>query len=168
MEAQTLRPRKQLYIQLAIFVQALVAMLGSLYFSTFGDIVKNIQNGNLFPVDEGLIPCELCWFARILMYPIVILSLVGIIRKDNKFTTYVLALALPGILLEIYHYSIQKLPIQNIFNCSLANPCAALQVNYLGFITIPFLCGVAFTVIAILSIINLRMEKKKSVLTVKV
>lgn len=167
MEAHTVRTKKQFYIQLGIFIQALVATLGSLYFSTFGDIVKNIQNGNLFPVDEGLVPCELCWFARILMYPIVILSLVGIIKKDNRFTDYILPLTLPGILLEIYHYSIQKLPIENIFNCSLANPCSALQVNYLGFITIPFLCGVAFLVITTLAFINMRIEKKKSIMKIK-
>ncbi len=144
----------QPWIWVGIFTQALVAMLGSLYFSTFGDIAKNLAAGNLFPVDAGLTPCELCWYARILMYPIVILSYIGLVKKDKKFTDYILPLSAIGIALDSYHYAIQKLPIGTIFGCSLTNPCNALQVNYFGFITIPFLALVAFTVITALCLMN--------------
>jgi len=150
--------RYQQFIWIAIFIQALVAMLGSLYYSTFGDPVKNLMAGNLLR-GEPLTPCELCWFARILMYPIVFISYVGIAKSDKRFTDYVLPLSFLGILLETYHYSIQKLPIQNIFGCSLVNPCNALQVNYLGFMTIPFLCLVAFTVIFGLSLLNWQINR---------
>lgn len=149
--------------QVVIFLQAFVATVGSLYYSTFGDPVKNLSMGNLFPYGEGLEPCVLCWFARILMYPIVVLSYVGIAKNDKRFTDYVLALSIPGIFLELYHYALQKLPIPTFFTCSAANPCNALQVNYFGFITIPFLALVAFTVITIAAVINtvLTKENKK-------
>jgi disulfide bond formation protein DsbB len=143
-----------------IFLQSFVATLGSLYYSTFGDPVKNILEGNPFPYASGLMPCELCWFARILMYPIVILSAVGMIKEDKKFTDYILPLSVIGIFLDIFHYGLQKFNWQNPFGCTLANPCNALQVEYLGFITIPFLALTAFIVITILSVWHRSLNAK--------
>lgn len=142
------------WIQYGIFLQAFLALIGSMYYSSFGDPVANLMSGTLFGVGVGFIPCQLCWFARILMYPIVPISVVGILKKDNRFTDYVLPLAIPGILLEIYHYALQMFPIKTSFGCTLDNPCNALQVTYLGFITIPFLCLIAFLVITGLALIN--------------
>lgn len=150
----------QPWIQYGIFLQALVATLGSLYFSTYGDIAANLMSGNLFDTSLGLVPCMLCWFARILMYPIVPISVVGMIKNDRRFTDYILPLAIPGLLLEIYHYSLQMLPIKSSFGCTMDNPCNALQVAYFGFITIPFLCLVAFAVILTLSLLNTWANRK--------
>jgi disulfide bond formation protein DsbB len=145
-----------------IFLQALVATLGSLYYSTYGDPVTNVLRGDLFNTLNALQPCLLCWYARILMYPLVIISLVAMIRKDKNVPYYILSLSVPGIFLEIYHYALQKLPIKNLFGCTLENPCNALQVNYLGFITIPFLALVAFLVITFVSILFLKFNKPAS------
>lgn len=161
----------QPWIWMGIFAQALLATFGSLYYSTFGDIVTNFHSGTLFPVGEGLIPCELCWYARILMYPIVLLSYVGIAKKDRRFTDYLIPLVALGISLELYHYAIQKLPIPTFFTCSNVNPCNALQVNYLGFITIPFLALMAFVILAWLiganMYINHRLDSENIVEKVK-
>jgi hypothetical protein len=150
-------PRLQFWQQLVwvgIFTQALVAMLGSLYYSTFGDPAVNAMAGNFFPIGQGFHPCELCWFARILMYPLVPLSYMGIAKKDRRFTDYVLVLSVPGVLLDTYHYALQKLPIANFFTCSSANPCNAMEVNYFGFLTIPLLALIAFVVITVLAVVN--------------
>lgn len=149
----------QQYIWVAIFLQALVAMFGSLYYSTFGDPVKNLMAGNLLR-GEAFHPCDLCWWARILMYPMVFISYVGIAKGDKRFTTYLLPLSFLGILLDSYHYGIQKLPIPTLFSCSQANPCNALQVDYWGFITIPFLALVAFTVIFVFSVVNTLINRE--------
>lgn len=133
-----------------IFWQSIIATLGSLYYSNFGDPIFNLSQGNLTGV--GLDPCHLCWWARILMYPIVFISGVALLKKDKNLPIYVLPFALFGVLLEIYHYLLQKLPIQTSEMCTLVNPCDALKVNYLGFITIPFLCLVAFTVITVAAV----------------
>lgn len=139
---------------IGIFVQSLAAMLGSLYYSTFGDPISNLAKNELFNTANGLVPCELCWYARILMYPLVVISYVGIARGDKRFTDYVLPFSILGIFLESYHYALQKLPIATFFTCTSGNPCNALQVNYAGFITIPFLCLLAFSFITILAIMN--------------
>lgn len=145
-----------------IFLQAFVATLGSLYFSTYGDPVKNFLAHNLFPFDNGLVPCELCWFARILMYPLVLISLIGMIKEDRKFVHYVLPMSLIGIVLDTFHYGLQKFHLANPFGCTLSNPCNALQVQYFGFITIPFLALTAFTIITILCLIHLWIDRQEN------
>ncbi len=143
---------KKSHLQLLIFVQSLLAMLGSLYYSNFGDIVANIQAGNFLTGGEALEPCQLCWWARIMMYPIVLISFLGILCNDKHFYKYTLGLAVPGLCLELYHYYIQKVDTGADFGCSYLNPCNALKVDYFGFVTIPFLCGVAFLVILLASL----------------
>jgi len=136
-----------------VFVQSLLATLGSLYYSNFGDIVVNIQSGEWFPVGAGLEPCQLCWWARILMYPIVGLSYIALVKRQWSYFVYIRIAAFLGILLEMYHYAMQKFDFANPFGCTLSNPCDALKVDYFDFITIPFLCLVAFVVVFILSLL---------------
>jgi len=70
---------------------ALVGLLGSLYLS---DIV-------------GWVPCTLCWYSRILMYPIVVIGAVGILRKDHNWSLYALPLSIGGVVLSLYHSLLQ-------------------------------------------------------------
>ncbi len=156
--------KQQGLVAYLIFLQALVAMLGSLYFSTYGDIVKNLLARNIFPVDNGLLPCELCWYGRILMYPFVAVSLIGMMKEDRHFTDYILPLSTIGIGLGAFHYVLQKLNIANPFGCTLTNPCNALQVQYFGFITLPYLEMIAFIVITILCLVNMRLNRKVTAL----
>lgn len=145
-----------------ILSQATIAMVGSLYYWFYGDPALNIFSGEYFNSLNGLKPCELCWYARILMYPIVLISLVGILRKNREYIYTVALMAFAWICLEIYHYALQKFDITTSQLCTFNNPCNALEVNYFGFITIPFLCGVAFLVILISCIyIDFRHRKGK-------
>lgn len=143
---------KKFYLLVMIFVQALIAMLWSLYYGFYGDPVQNIIAGNFFPW-SGFDPCELCWYARILMYPIVLISLIALIKKDYHSVDTILPFSILGIGLEIYHCVLQKTQIDAWFACTSAHPCAALEVNYFWFITIPFLCLIAFIVIFISALI---------------
>jgi len=144
-----------------IFLQASLAMLGSLYYSYFGDPIVNIQTWELFSAMNWLSPCQLCRWARILMYPLVIISWIGIWQQSSTFVRYVLPFSIIGIFLEIYHYLLQKFNITTNFTCTFSNPCNALEVNYLGFITIPLLCLIAFVIITIASILLIRKKHTK-------
>lgn len=143
---------KKFYLLVIIFIQALIAMLWSLYYGFYGDPVQNIIAGIFFPW-WGFDPCELCWYARILMYPIVLISLIALIKKDYRSVDTILPFSILGIGLEIYHYVLQKTQIDAWFMCTGAHPCAALEVNYFWFITIPFLCLTAFVVIFVSALI---------------
>ena len=63
------------------WVVAAVTMAGSLYYS----------------VGAHFLPCELCWYQRICMYPLVAILLVGALRRDRKVWMYASIPVLAGI-----------------------------------------------------------------------
>jgi disulfide bond formation protein DsbB len=128
----------------AILLQAGIAMAGSLFFSE----VMNLP------------PCVLCWYQRIALYPIVILTAIGIIRNDRKTYISVLALALPGLAISIYHNLLYwKILPESIAPCMLGVSCTTKFFEWFGFITIPFLGLVAFTIVTLLSLISLKKNQ---------
>ncbi|MBM7586344.1 disulfide bond formation protein DsbB [Bacillus pakistanensis] len=124
---------------------ALIATLGSLYFSE----IKLYE------------PCVLCWYQRILMYPMAILLGVAAARKDANIAIYSLILSGIGGLISIYHYSIQKVSLfaDQAPACGRV-PCTGEYINWMGFVTIPFLALLAFMIIFITSFIILKTSKE--------
>lgn len=114
---------------------AVVATGGSLYFSEVA----------------GFIPCELCWYQRILMYPLALILGIASYRDDRSIVIYSLPLSLIGAALSAYHYLLQKVPgLTALTPCKQGVPCSGQYINWLGFITIPFLAFVAFALISLL------------------
>ncbi|MFD1037678.1 disulfide oxidoreductase [Virgibacillus byunsanensis] len=131
---------------LFIWAQSFVALLGSLFFSEV----------------MGYIPCELCWIQRIFMYPLVVIYGVAAIKKDVSIALPGLILSGIGMLVSIYHYLIQKVPVfQEAGDACGLVPCNAAYVNYFGFITIPFLAGIAFITIFVLHLILWKQQRGK-------
>lgn len=124
--------KKQETLFLLIWTQALIATLGSLFFSEI----------------MGYIPCTLCWIQRIFMYPLVIIYGVALFKKDLNIALPGLIMSGVGMLISAYHYGLQKLPaLQEAGGLCGDVPCNLQYINYFGFVTIPFLAGVAFIVI---------------------
>ncbi|KAB7666887.1 disulfide oxidoreductase [Bacillus sp. B1-b2] len=127
------------------WIASVISMFGSLYFSEIRDFV----------------PCNLCWYQRILMYPFVIILGIAVIRKDYQIAFYTMILSGIGGLVSIYHYSMQKIP--TLFETSHAcGPvsCTGSYINWLGFITIPLLALIGFTIIFTCSLIVWRKTKE--------
>ncbi len=139
-----------------IFLQALLAVLSPLYFSNFWDPVYEYTTGTWFDSENAFYPCQLCWWARIMMFPILPLSLFALFSRSKAILRYIHLVTIPGILLELFHYVLQKPQLigssglENPFWCTDANPCSALEVDYFGILTIPFLAFLAFLTIHIL------------------
>ncbi len=129
---------------LALFVAA-IATLGSLYYSEIA----------------GFIPCTLCWYQRILMYPLVLITLVGVIEQDEYLPYYVLPFTVIGMGVSGYHVLIQKGMFSAPATCTIGIPCGLSYVNYLGFITIPLLAFTAFLIITILMIMIQRSPESR-------
>ena len=130
------------YILYICFVIALTAMGGSLFFS-------NVLN---FP------PCVLCWYQRILMYPLVIIFPVAILYNDLKVYRYVLPMTIIGGLISIYHNLLYfKILPESVSPCQSGISCTTHYIAYFGFITIPLLSLIAF-----ISVISLMFVYKKS------
>ncbi|WP_226038038.1 disulfide oxidoreductase [Aquibacillus saliphilus] len=136
---------KQEQVLFFIWAQSLVATLGSLFFS-------EIMN---------FIPCELCWYQRILMYPLVIIYGVAVIKKDIKVGFPGIILSGIGIVVSGYHYLIQKLPSLNEAGASCGIvPCNVEYINYFGFMTIPFLALAAFIIIFVLHLTLILQQRR--------
>ncbi|MEK4244279.1 disulfide oxidoreductase [Psychrobacillus sp. FSL K6-2684] len=128
---------------LAAWLVALTSTIGSLFFSE----------------RMGFIPCTLCWYQRILMYPLVFLLGVAFYRNDKKIYVYALPLSIIGICVSSYHYALQKIPsLQEFSACTSGVPCSGQYINWFGFVTIPFLALLAFVMI---TVFMLGLWKKK-------
>jgi disulfide bond formation protein DsbB len=128
-----------------IWAVSLVATLGSLYFSEV----------------RGYIPCTLCWYQRIFMYPIVIMTTVALVQKNVKIAVTTAIFSCIGGCISIYHYGLQKLDFlaDSAPACGQI-PCTGQYINWLGFITIPFLALTAFVMIALTSFYMIRQLKE--------
>lgn len=148
--------KKTSLAQYSILILSLLAILLASYYLYYGDFFLHlIGKGEWFNPELGIPACNLCWYARVLMFPIFPIAAVGIFKNDHKFTDYVIPLAVLGIILDVYHYSLQRGWIAQKLLCDPRGvDCAASPVNYFGFITMPFICGVLFLIILILSIYN--------------
>ncbi len=113
-----------------------VTMLGSLYYSDIADYV----------------PCELCWYQRICVYPFSVVLLVAAIRRDRTVWRYVLPVAVIGMVIAAYHTQLQAFPDQSTF-CSLLNPCTIRYVWEFGFVSMPFLALAALTFVALMMLL---------------
>ena len=120
------------------WVTAIIAMGSSLFFSE----------------KMGFVPCVLCWYQRILMYPLVLFLGIAFYRNDRSIYKYILPVSILGMLLSGTHYALQKIPSMQEFSvCTSGVPCSGQYINVLGFITIPFLALLAFTIITVLMLI---------------
>ena len=117
---------------------AAIATLGSLFFSE----VMEIQ------------PCVLCWYQRVFMYPLVAIFLVGMFPLDRNVVRYALPVAVIGWGISIYHYLLYSGYIpKNMQPCSQGVSCTEVNLELLGFITIPMLSILSYTAIIALLLV---------------
>jgi disulfide bond formation protein DsbB len=115
---------------------AVVATAGSLYFSEV----------------LGLIPCELCWYQRILMYPLVLV--VGVAALEDRPGVYrtALPLSVAGTGVAAYHSYVQ-VAVEST-TCTVGG-CGSIQFRLFG-LTIPNLSLVAFVLLSLLLLVAVR------------
>jgi len=109
-------------------VLAAVATAGSLWFS----------------LGLGLVPCTLCWYQRILMYPLVVVLGVAAVENHTTIWRTVVPLSVLGGVIAVYHSILQV----TTTSCTFAGPCAVVQwrAPMLG-LTIPNLSLIAFVLV---------------------
>jgi disulfide bond formation protein DsbB len=135
------------YILHLVFLVTLISTLTSLYFS---DILK-------------LVPCILCWYQRIAMYPLVILLAVSILKKNKDVAWYILPLSLTGWVIAIYHNLLYyKILPESIAPCQAGISCTTQQLLLFGWFTIPLGAFIAFTVINLGMLLYILLHKTKT------
>src|SRR3954447_5731797 len=119
------------------FWVAVVATAGSLYFSEVAHFL----------------PCRLCWYQRIAMYPLVPILGIAAWRRDVGVRPYALALAGIGGLISTYHVLLERFPSLETSACDKANPCTLIWVKRFGYLTIPAMALSAFALIVVLLVV---------------
>ncbi len=95
----------------------------------------------------GFFPCTLCWYQRIFMFPLVVVLFVGIVLKDRLVWVYALPLSIMGFLFALYHnFLYYEIIPESFLECSGVS-CTAEYLNLFGFVDIPLLSLVSFTLI---------------------
>jgi disulfide bond formation protein DsbB len=120
------------------WIVALVATLGSLYYSEVAHFV----------------PCPLCWYQRIAMYPLTVVLGIAAFRSDYRIRRYVLPVVAIGSMISIYHYQLERFPSQASLACSVDVPCTTVWVWRFHYISIPFMALSAFALIAALLLLG--------------
>ncbi len=118
--------------ELIIFL-SLIATMGSLYYSEVMDLT----------------PCLLCWYQRIFMYPIPLVTIAGRLAGVKNLGKFIAALVIPGLAIAAYHVYLQAFQIENVIfgSCAVATPCQEVQYALGGVFTIAVQSLIAFTLI---------------------
>lgn len=111
------------------WAMAVIATLGSLYYSEVAD----------------LIPCTLCWYQRIAMYPWAIVLGIMAWNRERAAARYALPVVIIGFGISTYHYLLQRFPdALPEAACSATVPCSAAYIWKFDLVSIPFMAGVSF------------------------
>ena len=121
------------------FLIALLATLGSLYFSE----VAHFD------------PCRLCWYQRIAMYPLAVILGIAAVRRDTGIRVYGMALAAIGAVIASYHVALEWIPALDTGACGLGPSCSVVWFRTFGFISLPTLALIAFlSILALLALVS--------------
>lgn len=126
-----------------VFLFAVVATAGSLFYSELAEYV----------------PCKLCWWQRIFMYPMSVISFIALIKNDLSVKRYLLPLSLIGFVIALYHSLMQMFP--QALKCSeeLAK-CNVKNFAAYGYITIPVMAATLFAIIIVTLLLSWDLKKK--------
>jgi len=108
-------------------------------------IAATTTGGSLFFSEiAGYVPCELCWFQRICMYPLSIIALLAALADDHRIARYLLPLPIVGAGLAGYQLLVENGVVTQSQACSVSAPggCATKWIEEFGYMTIP---GMALT-----------------------
>jgi disulfide bond formation protein DsbB len=113
-----------------VFLVSAIATGGSLFFSEIA----------------GFIPCELCWYQRICMYPLSIITLLAALANDRRVARYLLPLPLVGAGVSVYHLLVENGVVEQAKACLISAPggCATKWIEEFGYVTIPVLALTGF------------------------
>lgn len=99
----------------------------------------------------GFLPCKLCWYQRIFMFPQVIIAGIALFTNDIRVKKYLVGLSIVGIGVAAYHLVLQAMP--SVIQCGdQLVSCEDNPFVTFGYITIPVMSLTAFLMVLVLSI----------------
>jgi disulfide bond formation protein DsbB len=101
----------------------------------------------------GYLPCTLCWYQRIAMYPLTVIAGVAAMRGDRQVWRTAVPLAVIGSAVATWHIAIERNPSLGGGVCDPAAPCAIRWVEEFGFLTLPTMALIGFLAIIVLTLV---------------
>jgi disulfide bond formation protein DsbB len=120
---------------------ALAAVLGSIFYSSV----------------MGFVPCDLCWWQRIFLFPQVILFLTALKYKDRRVFEYAWRLSALSIIVSIYNIYIQT-GGDPLIPCSATSSCTKVYVIAFNYVTIPTMALTVGVYLLLLALIGRKHE----------
>ena len=116
-----------------VFAVSGTATVGSLFFSEVANFV----------------PCELCWYQRMCMYPLALLTLLAALANDYRVARYLLPLPVIGAGVSVYHLLVENGVVHESQGCQISAPggCSIKWINEFGYMTIPTLALTGFALV---------------------
>ncbi len=110
----------------------------------------------------GFVPCVLCWYQRICLFPLVLVLGAGLFPYDRSAVRYGLVIAVPGWCIALYHNLLYTGIIpKELQPCAQGVPCTEKYIDLFGLFSIPMLSLMGFTIlISILIFIYKRGENE--------
>lgn len=129
----------------ACWLLATISMLGSLFFS---EIMQ-------YP------PCTLCWYQRIAMYPLVIIFFLGATENTAITFKFSIPFVVIGWVIALYHNLLHyKIIPESASPCMQGVSCATVYIKLAGFLTIPMMSLISFTLLIFLLVIQRKFYAK--------
>jgi disulfide bond formation protein DsbB len=110
--------------------------------------------GSLFYSEiANFVPCLLCWWARILLFPQAVILFVALIARDERVRKYCATLSAMGVALTAYNVYIQ-FGGSDLIPCSATGTsCSKVYFLTYGYVTIPTMALTAFALILLFCLI---------------
>lgn len=117
----------------------LISLSGALFSLVYSEIV-------------GFLPCFLCWWQRIFLYPLVFISGAALWKKENNILHYIMPLTLVGLLVSIYQNYGYYFKEASSLPCDASGVSCYQQLIYEfgGYISIPMLALTSFFALFVL------------------
>ena len=128
------------YGLVVIFLLSALAVIGTLFLQYF----------------DALQPCVLCWWQRVFMYPIPLISLIAIVKgqKLSDIADHIAALSFIGAGVALYQHLLQILPAGSLIPCSATDECAIRSIFEFGFVTLPWMSLTVFAVLFLVALVG--------------
>lgn len=112
----------------------------------------------------GFIPCGLCWFARIALYPQAVIAAVAVAYRDMRAARHGLALSVIGLVIALYSHYLQ-MGGGALINCPASGgDCGQRVLFEFGFVTLPLVAAALFFLLIALYLYVLSVQSAASAL----
>ena len=138
------------------FINVVIEFLGSnAVLGAFIIVLTSITGSIFYSEIAGFLPCSLCWWQRVFLYPQVILFGIALWKKE-RVADYAIALSSVGALIASYHSYLQfgGLPLIPCAASAAAASCAQRYFLEFGYVTIPTMSLTVFILIILLMLTN--------------